>query len=78
MEKQSKNVDDLVFKKDFFIKSRQDDIRDVYEFTPKTLGRGAYGVVYKARLKTPPHTYRVVKMIAKKMVKNPETLQNEI
>lgn len=42
------------------------------------MGRGAYGVVYKARLKEPPHTYRVVKLIAKKMVKNPETLQNEI
>ena len=40
------------------------------------LGRGAYGVVYKARLKEPPHTYRVVKLIAKKMVKNPESLQN--
>jgi hypothetical protein len=76
MEKSSKNIDDLIFKKDLFIKSRQDDIRDVYEFTPKTLGRGAYGVVYKARLKNPPHTYRVVKMIGKKMVKNPETLQN--
>lgn len=35
-------------------------------------------MVYKARLKEPPHTYRVVKLVAKKMVKNPETLQNEI
>lgn len=42
------------------------------------MGRGAYGIVYKARLKEPPHNYRVVKLIAKKMVKNPETLQNEI
>jgi hypothetical protein len=30
MEKSSKNIDDLILKKDLFIKSRQDDIRDVY------------------------------------------------
>ncbi len=35
-------------------------------------------MVYKARLKAPPQTYRVVKVIAKKLVKNPESLQNEI
>jgi len=35
-------------------------------------------VVYKAKLKEPPHTYRAIKLIAKKMVKNPESLQNEI
>lgn len=71
------------FKKDFFIKSRKEDIRNFYEFSPKVsssliqvLGRGAYGVVYKARLKEPPHTYRVVKLIAKKMVKNPQSLEN--
>ncbi len=42
------------------------------------LGRGAYGVVYKAKLKELPNTYRAIKLIVKKMVKNPESLQNEI
>lgn len=42
------------------------------------LGRGAYGVVYKARLKEPPQNYRVVKLIAKKLVKNPDALKTEI
>lgn len=65
-------------KKDFFIKSRNDDIRVIYEFSPKILGRGAYGVVFKARLRMPPHTTRVVKLIAKKFVKNPQFLQSEI
>ncbi len=35
-------------------------------------------MVYKAKLKEPPHTYRAIKLIVKKMVKNPESLQNEI
>ena len=34
--------------------------------------------MYKGRLKEPPNTFRAVKLIAKKMVKNPESLQNEI
>lgn len=35
-------------------------------------------MVFKARLRMPPHTTRVVKLIAKKFVKNPEFLQSEI
>lgn len=31
------SIDTLVIKKDFFIKSRSDDIRTVYEFSPKVL-----------------------------------------
>jgi serine/threonine protein kinase len=42
------------------------------------LGRGAYGVVYKAKLKELPNTYRAIKLIVKKMVKSPESLKNEI
>lgn len=29
------NVDKLIIKKDFFIKSRKEDIREFYEFSPK-------------------------------------------
>ncbi len=29
------SIDSLVIKKDFFIKSRKDDIRNIYEFSPK-------------------------------------------
>lgn len=78
MQSSSKNQESVFIKKDIFIKTRKEDIRLFYEFSPKVkqsiiqiLGRGAYGVVYKARMKQPPHTYRVVKLIAKKMVKNP-------
>lgn len=53
-----KNQDSVFIKKDIFIKSRKEDIRLFYEFSPKVkqwlikiLGRGAYGVVYKARMK---------------------------
>lgn len=47
-------------------------------FLFKPLGRGAYGVVYLGRMVEPPNEYRVVKVISKKYVKNPEALQNEI
>jgi hypothetical protein len=42
----------------------------------KPLGRGAYGVVYLGRMLEAPFEYRVVKVISKKYVKNPEALQN--
>lgn len=35
MEKVVKNSTNIIFKKDFFIKSRKEDIRLVYEFSPK-------------------------------------------
>lgn len=31
------NIDKLIIKKDFFIKSRKEDIREFYEFSPKVL-----------------------------------------
>jgi hypothetical protein len=80
---QGDSVDNYILKKDFFIKSRKEDIRKFYEFSPKVciqlnkiLGRGAYGIVYKARQLEAPYAYRVVKLISKKMVKNPDSLQN--
>ena len=42
------------------------------------IGRGGYGTVFKAKLKQPPYTDRVVKVINKRMIKNPEVLQNEV
>jgi len=37
MEKEgiSPGLERLIIKKDFFIKSRQEDIRNIYEFSPK-------------------------------------------
>ena len=42
------------------------------------IGRGGYGTVFKAKLKQPPYTDRVVKVINKKLIRNPEVLQNEV
>lgn len=68
----------ITVKKDFFIQSRQEDIRNFYDFYPKPIGRGGYGIVFKAKLKQPPYTDRVVKVINKRMIKNPEVLLNEV
>jgi hypothetical protein len=63
-------------KKDFFIQSRKEDIKDIYKFHHKPIGRGGYGTVYQATLKQLPFTERCVKVINKKSIRNPETLKN--
>ena len=37
----------------------------------KFIGRGAYGIVYKAKMAKTPHTERAVKIIPKVLIKNP-------
>lgn len=83
MDQPNPAAEKLIIKKDFFIKSRKEDIRNYYEFSPKvprdslrSLAEEPTGWSTRPRLKEPPHTYRVVKLIAKKMVKNPESLEN--
>jgi hypothetical protein len=68
----------VVIKKDLFIPSRQDDIVKHYQFLPKVkngiikfLGRGAYGIVYRAKMINPPHSERAVKIVPKVLLKNP-------
>lgn len=75
----------LAFKKDFFIQSRQEDIRKYYDFYPKVnkpltkaIGRGGYGTVYRAKLKKPPYSDRVVKVINKRLIRNADVLMNEV
>ncbi len=44
----------------------------------KEVGKGAYGKVYLARMKNFPHHLRAVKVIAKKHLRNPTLILNEI
>jgi hypothetical protein len=43
----------------------------------KPIGKGAYGTVYQAKMMHPPFADRVVKVIQKRLVRNPESLKNE-
>ena len=42
----------------------------------KELGRGAYGIVYKARDRHVSGPWRAVKKIIKKSIKNPNSIKN--
>lgn len=57
--------------------SRENQIKEEYEFL-KEIGKGAYGKVYKARLRVFPHHLRAIKVIAKKHLRNPTQILNEI
>jgi calcium-dependent protein kinase len=41
------------------------------------IGKGAYGTVYQAKMMQPPFADRVVKVIQKRLVRNPDSLKNE-
>jgi hypothetical protein len=43
----------------------------------KPIGKGAYGTVYQAKMMRPPFADRVVKVIQKRLVRNPDSLKNE-
>lgn len=45
--------------------------------TIQPIGKGAYGTVYQAKMMRPPFADRVVKVIQKRLVRNPESLKNE-
>jgi hypothetical protein len=40
------------------------------------IGKGAYGTVYQAKMMRPPFADRVVKVIQKRLVRNPDSLKN--
>jgi len=75
--------DEFPIHKELFIQSKKDNILNHYEFNPKVtdplrqeLGKGAYGVVYKAREKGSKGEWRAVKKIAKKNIKQPDLFLN--
>ena len=70
--------DDFLIQKGSFIKSRRENILHFYDFHPKEIGKRAYGVVYRAREKGGKGEWRGVKKIAKRKIKQPELLINEI
>ncbi|CAD8093543.1 unnamed protein product [Paramecium primaurelia] len=68
----------IVIKKQWFIKSQQSKIEDAYEFDhKKLLGQGTYGQVVKAKLKGSKQQ-RAIKIIPKNKVRNPERFRREI
>lgn len=77
---------DVVIKKDFFVKSRKDNVKDEFDFLSvksvfyffQILGKGAYGTVYKAKEKEYPNLIRAIKVIKKKNVKNQQALIDEV
>jgi hypothetical protein len=40
------------------------------------IGRGGYGTVFRAKLKEPPFTDRVIKVINKRLIRHPDILLN--
>ncbi|CAK68017.1 unnamed protein product (macronuclear) [Paramecium tetraurelia] len=68
----------IVIKKQWFIKSQSSKIEDAYEFDhKKLLGQGTYGQVVKAKLKGSKQQ-RAIKIIPKNKVRNPERFRREI
>ena len=75
--------DDFLIHKESFIKSRRENILQFYDIDPKVpqsfiqeLGKGAYGIVYRAKEKFGSGEWRAIKKIAKKNIKQPELLLN--
>lgn len=42
------------------------------------MGRGAYGVVYKAKQKDGTNQYRAIKKMSRKLIKDPAVIINEV
>jgi len=63
--------------KELFIKEREGDISQFYEFQEPPIGEGAFGVVYKGVDKLSKE-FRVIKKIAKSKIRNPQRFFNEI
>jgi calcium-dependent protein kinase len=57
--------------------NKDGDVFADYEFDPKILGEGTYGVVFKAREKDTDQ-YRAIKRIAREKIRNYQRFLNEI
>lgn len=67
-----KTLINLIIKKDFFVKSRKNNIKEHYEFEKvsilfiiQVLGKGAFGTVYLTHANYFPHESRAIKIINK-------------
>lgn len=76
---------DLLISKSNFVETKNNqNILEFYDFEKvnvqksQEIGKGAYGVVYRAREKNNEGRVRAVKKIIKKTVKNPQYLSNQI
>ncbi len=68
----------MYLNKALFVTSKQENILNFYEVIPKELGRGAYGVVYKAKQKGDTNQYRAIKKMSRKLMKDPSIIINEV
>ena len=61
---------DFVLKKECLVANKKGRIEDTYEFTSKPLGSGAFGTVFKGRVKgqTNHSSWRAIKKIPKSKV----------
>lgn len=71
---------ELVLKKAWLIANKTARIEDSYQFDSKALGTGAFGTVYKGRLKgqTSESAWRAIKKIPKRKVNDRSQFLNEI
>lgn len=72
------NSDDLIVKKQWFIREKPGSIQQYYDLNTKNqLGQGAFGSCFLVKLKNSNIT-RAVKTIPKNKITDPKTFQNEI
>ncbi|KAM3130314.1 hypothetical protein pb186bvf_017610 [Paramecium bursaria] len=70
-------MDQVIIKKQWFIKSSNGKLEDNYIVDKKELGSGSYGRVFLAKIKD-TQIERAIKVIPKSKVRNPEKFKREI
>ena len=66
----------IKIKRQNFILSRQEDIKELYSFKQK-IGDGGFGKVYKCKHRD-MNSYRAIKVVSKERIENPAQFRNEI
>jgi calcium-dependent protein kinase len=72
----SKFVSDFTINRETFIRNREGDIKDHYEFGKK-LGQGNYGVVYEGK-EIDTGEMRAIKKLQRDKINNPKRFRNEL
>jgi calcium-dependent protein kinase len=71
-------TDNMLIKREWFIREKEGKIEDAYQFDEKhPMGKGQFGSVVKAVQKGTTNV-RAIKIIRKKKVKDPVRLVNEV